>query len=66
MYHGGQWWIEDLASRNGTELNGIPVDEPLVVSYGDTIQLGRVATRLEPGSGQEEPVEMKTVSHVEE
>lgn len=50
MFQGGQWWLEDLASRNGTQVNGIPVEEPLVVSYGDEIQLGRVVTRLESGA----------------
>lgn len=49
MYQNGQWWIEDLASRNGTEVNGILVEEPLVVSFGDEIQMGRIVARLESG-----------------
>jgi predicted component of type VI protein secretion system len=49
MFQFGQWWIEDLASRNGTEVNGIPVDEAMVISYGDQIQFGRISTRLESG-----------------
>ncbi len=47
MFQNGQWWIEDLASRNGTEVNEVPVEEPLVVSYGDQIRMGRVLARLE-------------------
>jgi hypothetical protein len=52
-FHGGQWWVEDLASRNGTTVNGVKVDEPLVVTYGDEISFGRVQTRLERGAGSE-------------
>lgn len=49
FYHGGQWWLEDLASRNGTDVNELPVEEPLVVAYGDEIRFGRVRLRLEQG-----------------
>ena len=52
MFQNGQWWIEDLASRNGTEVNGLPVEEPLVVSYGDQIRMGRVLARLESGANE--------------
>lgn len=51
-FRGGQWWLEDLASRNGTEVNGLPVEEPLVVTYGDELQFGRVQVRLEEGPVQ--------------
>jgi hypothetical protein len=47
FYHGGQWWLEDLASRNGTDVNDLLVEEPLVVAYGDEIRFGRVRVRLE-------------------
>ena len=46
---GGQWWLEDLGSRNGTLVNELTVDEPLVVTYGDVITMGRVEFRLEVG-----------------
>lgn len=49
FYHGGQWWLEDLASRNGTDVNDLLVEEPLVVAYGDEIRFGRVRVRLEKG-----------------
>ncbi len=48
-YRGGQWWLEDLGSRNGTFLNGLRVDEPLVLTYGDEIVLGAVRLRLQAG-----------------
>jgi hypothetical protein len=48
----GQWWLEDLGSRNGTKLNGIEVAEPLVITYGDRIQLGRVELQFSAGPGQ--------------
>lgn len=43
----GQWWLEDLGSRNGTTVNGIPLEGPLVVTYGDLVAFGRVESRLE-------------------
>ncbi len=48
-FHGGQWWLEDLASRNGTDVNGVPVEQPLVVTYGDDIRFGQVRVRLQAG-----------------
>ncbi len=42
----GQWWLEDLGSRNGTYLNGVRVMRPLSVSPGDQIALGRIQFRL--------------------
>lgn len=43
-YHHGQWWLEDLASTNGTILNDLPVSMPTVITSGDEIMCG--ATRL--------------------
>jgi len=43
----GQWWLEDLGSRNGTAVNGIPLEGPLVVTYGDQITFGRIECLLE-------------------
>lgn len=34
------WWLEDLGSRNGTHLNGIPLAEPTIISPGDIIAIG--------------------------
>lgn len=43
----GQWWLEDQKSSNGTQLNGVPIDEPVVLSSGDVISIGAVQLRLE-------------------
>jgi len=42
-----QWTLEDLDSKNGTRVNEISVEQPIVVTYGDQIQLGKVRLRLE-------------------
>lgn len=43
----GQWWLEDRHSRNGTMLNGIPVNQPVIITDGDIIGIGRVRLRVE-------------------
>ena len=43
----GHWWLRDQNSRNGTLLNGKPVEEPTLVSTGDMISIGRTTLRLE-------------------
>lgn len=43
----GQWWLEDRNSSNGTRLNGEPVVEPVVVSSGDVIGVGRIELKVE-------------------
>jgi pSer/pThr/pTyr-binding forkhead associated (FHA) protein len=45
-----QWWLEDLASTNGTYLNGEAVTAPVVVTHGDELRLGR--NELKIGIGQ--------------
>jgi len=45
----GKWWLEDLGSRNGTLLNGVPVTAPTVISAGDLIALGQAQFKLEFG-----------------
>ena len=39
-YHHNQWWITDLASTNGTYLNGSVVSMPTVITSGDEIKCG--------------------------
>ncbi len=46
-WRSGQWWLEDRDSRNGTLLNDIPVEEPLVISHGDVIGIGQVRLKFE-------------------
>lgn len=41
-YHHSHWWVEDLNSTNGTFLNHQPVNEPLVLTSGDTLRFGQV------------------------
>lgn len=43
----GQWWLEDQQSHNGTLLNDIPIEEPVVLSAGDEFSIGRVKFRFE-------------------
>jgi len=49
-YHHKQWWLEDLASTNGTYLNDDPVSSPVVLSHGDEVRLGRVGIKIEIGA----------------
>ena len=44
---GGQWWLEDRQSRNGTAINGMPVTQPVIITDGDIIGIGSVSFRLE-------------------
>lgn len=46
-WRNGQWWLEDRGSRNGTLLNSIPIDEPLIISQGDIVGIGHVQFRFE-------------------
>jgi pSer/pThr/pTyr-binding forkhead associated (FHA) protein len=41
------WWLEDLASRNGTLLNDAPLTETAVLSPGDMITIGNIKLKLE-------------------
>ncbi len=36
----GRWWAEDLAARNGTLLNGVPLSEATPLGDGDRLQMG--------------------------
>jgi pSer/pThr/pTyr-binding forkhead associated (FHA) protein len=51
-FQSGQWWLEDLGSRNGTMVNRVRLEGPLVVTYGDVIQLGGVGCVLAPGDAR--------------
>ena len=45
-YHHGQWWIEDLGSKNGTYLNQELISETSVVANGDRLQCGNVVLTI--------------------
>lgn len=49
----GRITVNDLASRNGTRLNGRPVTEPVPVAAGDTLEFAGCMFRLEaPGDSR--------------
>jgi hypothetical protein len=49
-FRSGQWIVQDLGSRNGTRVNGITVEGPMVVTYGDDLQFGEVTFGLRAGA----------------
>ena len=46
-FRGRTWYVEDLASTNGTFVNGVQVEGVSPLGYGDEVQLGQVRMRLE-------------------
>ena len=46
-FRGRTWYVEDLASTNGTFVNGVQVENVSPLGYGDELQLGQVRMRLE-------------------
>ncbi len=51
-YRKQQWWLEDLASTNGTFLNGDAVTTPVVITHGDELRLGHIGVRIEIGQSE--------------
>lgn len=48
-YQQGQWWLEDQGSKNGSGVNELDLQEPLVVTLGDRIRIGSVQLVLRGG-----------------
>ena len=46
-YSGGNWWVTDFGSTNGTAVNDQPVNGTAGIRPGDIVQFGRVKLRLE-------------------
>ncbi|WP_336296533.1 FHA domain-containing protein FhaB/FipA [Corynebacterium pygosceleis] len=46
--HSDEWFIEDLASRNGTFVAGTPIEQPERVGTDTNIDLGTTTVRLVP------------------
>jgi hypothetical protein len=59
----GRWWLEDLDSRNGTQLNQIPVTRRTILCTGDRIRVGRV--QLEFRTAESPPTGYKPSSAAE-
>ena len=45
-YHHQQWWLEDLGSTNGTQLNDLPVSSPIILVNGDQVQCGSIILQV--------------------
>lgn len=45
-WDGSNWVVQDMGSTNGTWIGGQPISGATAITYGDTIQLGRIALRL--------------------
>jgi pSer/pThr/pTyr-binding forkhead associated (FHA) protein len=41
-FHQNQWWYEDLKSTNGSFLEDLRIEEPIVIKDGDRIYCGDV------------------------
>jgi pSer/pThr/pTyr-binding forkhead associated (FHA) protein len=49
-YTAGQWILEDLGSKNGTYVNDLPLEQALVVTYGDRLTFGSLTALLMSGT----------------
>ena len=54
LFHHGQWWVEDLGSKNGTLLNDEKVLSPAVIVNGDTIKCGQTDISIKIDSTNED------------
>jgi hypothetical protein len=48
-FRGRAWYIEDLASTNGTYVNGVPLEGMAPLGFGDVLQVGEIRFRLDRG-----------------
>jgi pSer/pThr/pTyr-binding forkhead associated (FHA) protein len=53
-YHHGNWWVEDLHSRNGTYLNQELLTTQAVVTTGDELRLGQVILSIGIGGNEDQ------------
>jgi pSer/pThr/pTyr-binding forkhead associated (FHA) protein len=49
FFNEAKWWLEDLGSKNGSTVNQVPAEQPLVLVSGDEIGMGRVRLRFNLG-----------------
>lgn len=45
-FYQGQWWYEDLKSTNGSFLDDLRIEEPIVIKDGDSIFCGEIAFKV--------------------
>lgn len=45
-YHHGQWWLEDLNSKNGTTLNGDKIKTATIIVNNDKIHCGEAEVNI--------------------
>ncbi len=58
-YHHGQWWVEDLGSKNGTFLNLERVSLPVVLAAGDELRCGQVLWQVTMEGSEDNPADEK-------
>lgn len=46
-YENTQWWVQDLGSRNGTFLNEIRLEAPLILAPEDILLCGKARFQIE-------------------
>jgi len=39
-------WLEDLGSTNGTQVNGQPIEQPVLVGLEDRVQIGNTVLQI--------------------
>jgi len=59
-YHHGNWWVEDLHSRNGTFLNQELLATQVVLTSGDELQIGQVVLRIEINGNMSDSVSVNS------
>ena len=64
-WRGGQWWLEDLGSRNGTQINDVLVTGPTILGTGDVISIGQVKLKFEISNGKVQISNTESRSHFE-
>lgn len=47
----GQFWIEDLGSKNGTFVDGVRIEKPVTLINGDLFKVGGVSFKFERWNG---------------
>ncbi len=45
-FHHGQWWLEDLHSKNGTTLNGEKIETATIIVNNDRISCGEADVNI--------------------